>query len=436
MSILPRRAREPRQAAALLALMFMCPGLAIAQDPKGVPAVQGSPSPSPAPIPAVPDAGTPAPVPSPAPVTLVTGGGGKNFLNLSIDALLAGGGSTASDVGRLQTGGHDPAQRGFTVQNVETVLEGAVDPYFRGQANIILQITPEGETIIELEEAYATTSSLPKGLQVKAGHFFTEFGRLNPQHPHSWDFVDQPLVNGRFLGPDGLRSTGVRLSWLMPTSFYSEAFIALQNSQGETARSFRSVPGDTLFGHEIREREVKSLTDLLIVPRYATSFDLSDTQTLLLGASGAFGPNGTGDTARTRVLGADVFWKWKPTNAFQGFPFVKVQAEWMQRTVSTGSDSAQRFRDWGSYLQINYGYKARRVVALRVDRVAGDTGDIRDVALTPRWRVSPTYTWFPTEFSKLRLQYNFDHGDAFARKEHSVWLQFEFLLGAHSAHKF
>jgi hypothetical protein len=414
--------------------MFLYPALAVGHDPSRVPAVQASPSPPAEPTPLAPDIETPASPPPPAPV--ITGGGPKNFLNLSVDALIAGGGSTADDVQALQSGGHDPAQRGFTVQNVETVLEGAVDPYFRGQANLILQLTPEGETTIELEEVYATTSSLPNGLQIKAGQFFTEFGRLNPQHPHSWDFVDQPLVNGRLFGPDGLRSAGVRLSWLMPTSFYSEAFVALQNSQGETAPSFRGVPGDTLFGHEIREREVKSLTDMLIVPRYAASFDLSDTQTLLLGVSGAFGPNGTGEDARTRVLGADVFWKWKPTNAFRGFPYVRVQAEWMQRRVSTGSESAQTFHDRGSYLQVNYGYKAGKVVGLRVDRVAGDIGDAQDQALTPRWRISPTFTWFPTEFSKLRLQYNFDRRDAFARDEHSVWLQFEFLLGAHAAHKF
>ena len=434
MFTMPIRVRKPLQAAALLSLITVVPVLAVARDAKPAPTAQPSPTPLAEPTPILTDPGGATPVPQPAPV--IAGGAARNFLNLSIDALLAGGGSTASDVGRLQTGGHDPSQRGFTVQNVETVLEGAVDPYFRGQANIILQITPEGETIIELEEAYATTSSLPKGLQIKAGQFFTEFGRLNPQHPHSWDFVDQPLVNGRIFGPDGLRSTGVRMSWLMPTSFYSEAYVALQNSQGETAPSFRGVPGETLFGNEIRVREVKSLTDMLIVPRYAASFDLSDTQTLLFGASGAFGPNGIGENARTRVLGADVFWKWKPTNAFKGFPFVKVQAEWMQRRVSTGADSNQAFHDWGSYAQVNYGYKAGHVLALRVDRVAGDTGVAHEAALTPRWRVSPTFTWFPTEFSKLRLQYNFDHGDAFARNEHSVWLQFEFLLGAHAAHKF
>ncbi len=188
---------------------------------------------------------------SPPPMTIVSGAGGKNFLNLSLDGLLAGGSSTASDVGSLQLGGHDPIQRGFTIQNVETVFEGAVDPYFRGQANVVLQIDADGETVVELEEAYLTSTSLPMGLQVKAGQFFTEFGRLNPTHPHSWDFVDQPLVNGRMFGPDGLRSAGARLSWLMPTNFYSEAMVSVQNGHGETLTSFRQRP----WGDPVRPRD-------------------------------------------------------------------------------------------------------------------------------------------------------------------------------------
>ncbi len=385
-------------------------------------------------LPEVPD------VPAANPITIVSGSGGKNFLNLSLDGLLAVGTSTARDVQALQTGGHDPDQRGFTVQNVETVFEGAVDPYFRGQANLILQINKAGETTVELEEVYATTTSLPKGLQVKAGHFFTDFGRLNPQHPHSWDFVDQPLVNGRFFGPDGLRSTGARLSWLTPTSFYSEVAVTVQNSQGETANSFRSVPGELLFGRPIEERAVSSIGDMLIVPRYTASFDLNDTQTLLLGGSAAFGPNGTGDRARTRIYGVDGFYKWKPTNAFRGFPFVKVQGEVMRRSASVGVApgglDANTFSDWGGYLQLNWGYTAGHIVGFRVDRVSGDQGDPHDRALAPRLRFSPVLTWFPTEYSKLRLQYNIDRANAFAKTQHSVWLQLEFLLGAHAAHKF
>ncbi len=378
--------------------------------------------------------------PTPPPMTIASGAGGRNYLNLSLDALLAAGTSTTPDVAALQTGGHDPIERGFTVQNVEAVFEGAVDPYFRGQANLILQINSEGETVVELEEIYATTTSLPKGLQVKTGHFFTEFGRLNQQHPHSWDFVDQPLVNGRFFGGDGLRSTGVRLSWLTPTDFFSEVALTLQNSQGETVSSFRSVPGETLFGRTIEERSVSSIGDMLIVPRFSAAFDLSDTQTLLVGGSAAFGPNGTGPDARTRIYGLDGFYKWKPTNAFRGFPFVKIQGEVMRRAASVAGVSteaeAATFKDWGGYVQVNWGYKAGYVAGFRVERVGGDQGDPRNDALAPRLRLSPVLTWFPTEFSKLRLQYNLDRADAFQEAQHSVWLQLEFLLGAHAAHKF
>src|SRR5204863_6216948 len=174
-------------------------------------------------------------------------GSAQNYLNLSFDGLFAVGTSTAKEIEGLETGGHDPKQRGFTVENVETTFEGKVDPYFRAQAAVVLQIDPQGESFIELEEAYAESVSLPANLQLRAGQFFTEFGRQNQTHPHAWDFVDQPLVMGRFLGDDGLRSAGARLSWLTPTPFYSELYLAVQNSQGPTVHSFRNDNGGDLF---------------------------------------------------------------------------------------------------------------------------------------------------------------------------------------------
>src|SRR5262245_58190 len=85
------------------------------------------------------------------PTSPIRCGSAQNYINLSFDALVAAGTSTADDIEKLQLGGHDPKQRGFTVQNLETVFEGKVDPYFRGQANVVLQIDPHGETTIEAE---------------------------------------------------------------------------------------------------------------------------------------------------------------------------------------------------------------------------------------------------------------------------------------------
>jgi hypothetical protein len=57
-----------------------------------------------------------------------------------------------------------------------------------------------------------------------------------------------------------------------------------------------------------------------------------------------------------------------------------------------------------------------------------------------RSRISANITWYPTEFSKIRLQYNHDflQENEFlaSRDADSIFLQFEFILGAHGAHKF
>src|SRR6266542_1254852 len=380
-------------------------------------------------------------------------GSAQNYINLSFDALVAGGWSTARDMESLQQGDHDPHQRGFTVQNLETVLDGKVDPYFRGQANVVMIIDTQGDTTIEAEEAYLETMSLPLNLQVKAGQFFTEFGRINPTHPHTWEFVDAPLVLSRFMGGDGLRNPGARISWLTPTPFYSELFFTVQNSQGETAHSFRNDnDGEPFFGRTVDQGRVKSPGDLLFVPRYAASFDLSDSQTVLAGTSAAFGPNSAGGD--TQIYGVDLFWKWKPVNQHAGFPFVNWQTEAMWRRFEAaafdGDGSAsppipalphETLTDYGLYSQMSYGFRKGWVTALRGDDVFPEKKGRYESIVGPdperatRWRLAPSLTYYPSEFSKIRLQYNFDHryglGD-----DHSVWLQFEFLLGAHAAHKF
>jgi hypothetical protein len=396
-------------------------------------------------------------------------GGGQNYINVSFDALFAAGTSTAKDIETLQPGGHDPKQRGFTIQNLETTFEGKVDPYFRGQANIVMQLTPEGETTIEAEEAYLETMALPWNLQLKAGQFFTEFGRINPTHPHTWDFVDQPLVNARIFGEDGLRNPGARLSWLTPTPFYSELFFTVQNSQGETAESFRNEhEGELFLGRTHTLGRVKEFDDMLFTPRYVASFDLSDEQTIVTGASAAFGPNSSGKNTDTQIYGVDLFYKWKPANQHAGFPFVTWQTEALLRrfqagrfsedldtsgTLEPGEDingngvidvaPRETLYDWGLYSQVSYGFHKGWVGSLRGDFVTpAGRGKYESAALfgrdperDERWRVSPALTWYPSEFSKIRLQYNYDHREHIG-PDHSVWLQMEFLLGSHAAHKF
>lgn len=373
------------------------------------------------------------------------GTAGSSLMNpkISLDGLFAAAASTEPDLENIETGGHDPNQRGFTVQNVEMTLRAGVDPYFTANANVIYQIDRAGESFIELEEAYLTSTSLPWNLQLEAGQFFARFGRLNPTHPHAWDFSDQPLVNGRLLGPDGLRGPGAQISYLFPFPIYSEVIVAIQNGSGETALSFRSVPDEDLFGRTMMDRPVIHATDLLFVPRLAGSVDITETQTVLVGISGAFGPNASGPDTRTAIYGADFFYKWKPLRAESGWPFIAWQTEVMARRYEAGSvegDSPlpeEVLRDRGGYTQVVWGFKRPWVGGVRLDYVAGTGGE---PALDPmrdrRFRVSPNVAYYPSEFSKWRLQYNRDDIQSRDKIVHSVFLQWEFLIGEHGAHQF
>ena len=366
------------------------------------------------------------------------------FVNIGFVGIADAGWSSESDVGSLQLGDHDPRKRGFTIPNVELTLDGAVDPYFRGFANLVYKLDEEGETVVELEETYFVTTALPANLQLKGGQFFAEFGRQNMQHPHSWAFVDQPLVLAGLLGPEGLRSQGARLSWLAPTPFYAEAMLAVMNATGETAFSFVSEESSEIHGGVAEEREVEDASDLLYVPRLAVSVDLTPTQTVVVGASAALGPNNSGEDAGTEVFGADLYWKWKSATAFQGFPFVSFQSEALMRKydasrrLAAESDDvlpAETLDDRGAYAELLWGVKPRWVLGARGEFLGGEEAAFESELRNDRYRISPGVTWYPSEFSRVRWQYNFDHRNEIGN-DHSFWVQIEFILGAHAAHVF
>ncbi len=351
---------------------------------------------------------------------------------------------------KLQLADHDPQQRGFTLSGAEIALDGNVDPYFKGSANILFKLDSHANTDVELEEAFLQSTSLPGNIQIKGGQMLANFGRQNSQHAHSWAFVDMPIIMTRAFGPDGLRNPGAQASYLLPTPFFAEASVGVFNGQSDQAFSFRN-PGEDdgtgvnrVHGRATTDYGLRSPGDLLYVPRLSTSFDLTESQTLVLGTSGAFGPNETGDHERTEIYGVDAYWKWKPAKSHMGFPFVSFQTEGLYQRFGAGGDPlapvplpSESLKDWGFYAQVLWGFHERWVAGLRGEYANGNSAnyDPNDPYRNERTRISPNITFYPSEFSKIRLQYNLDHGELVG-DEHSVWLQVEFLIGAHAAHKF
>lgn len=404
------------------------------------------------------------------------GGGTLRLLDLSLDALVAAGGSTARDeeIEQLQGGGHDPRQRGFTLQQVELSLQGAVDPYVRGESHLVYFIDPDGESQFEIEEAFLQTIALPfdleqQGFQLEAGTFLTEFGRINPTHSHAWDWQDQPFVLTRMFGEDGARGPGARVGWLVPVPWFAEIHAGVQNAKGETMVSFLGneevYEERSIGGRPFVDRRVRSAGDLTYLARLVNGVDLSDTITASLGGSALFGPNNTGGSGSTRVVGADLLVKWVPLDATRGSPFVTVQGEVLHRHYRADSFSGcfatdptctpvfvprKSLDDWGFYAQALYGFWPGWAAGARYEYASGSGSNVAfddatasvvfpsrrlDPLRSDRHRISPLVEFFPSHFARLRLQYNYDHV-TFARDDtvHSVWLGVEFLYGAHPAH--
>jgi hypothetical protein len=322
---------------------------------------------------------------------------------------------------------------------VELTLGASVDPYFRGDVNLVF--LPEG---VEVEEAYATTLDLPYNLQFKAGQFFTAFGRSNPTHPHSWDFANKPLVLGRFFGGDGLRNPGAQLSWLTPLPWFSEVLVSQQNGQGGTAVSF-DPDGKGVGG------KPRSITEGVSVVRWSNFVPVTERWLVNAGASYATGRNaagGQGYETRTHIIGGDLYVKFRP---LEGLSFWSLQVEALQRYYGQPNGESA-LRDWGAYAELNYrlpqpedrwhlgvradwvGEKAAPVVT--ASSPADEFGNVGDADAGRRYRLSPVVTFYPSEFSKIRLQYDFDRLASERLSQHAVFVQLEFLIGSHGAHKF
>ena len=387
-----------------------------------------------------------------------------SLADLSADLQIGIGGSSIGDDGLLllQGGHHDPRKRGFTFQGLELGMQGSIDPYLSLQAALHYTIdAATNESHFEMVEAFLTSSQLPgglheKGVHLEAGQMLTEFGRHNPTHLHERNWMDQPVINTRIFGRDGMRGMGLRIGMSNPTAWLSGLHLGIQDASGENMVSFNSSEaGETIGDIAAVNNEVKSLEDFVYLLRLEREIDNFTKEThWTLGASGLCGPNATGDGGRTIVLGADITMKWVPKENEHGWPFLTWQTEIMRRRFMLGDgggdgtggafqigegglSSDATLMDWGLYSQVLWGYKKNLAVGLRYEFASGGSGPLdrnADPFRDDRQRISPVWIWTPTEHSRFRLQYNYDLADHLEESHaHSIWVGMEIHFGAHTA---
>ncbi|MEP6938624.1 MAG: hypothetical protein ABI846_02585 [Rudaea sp.] len=334
-------------------------------------------------------------------------------------------------------GGTEPIPRGISVGESEVSLAANIDDKFYGQ--LTLSYADQGDSAhTNIEEAFIDTTTLPAGLTLRAGRFFSDIGYLNSHHAHTDNFVDRPLVYQSLLA-DQYGDDGVQVHWLAPTDFYLSLGGELFRGQNypSAGAGHQGVGAKTAFAH--------------------LGGDFGDENSWLGGVSVlkfATRNGQDGFSGDETLYVADGTWKWAPQgNTKDGG--VTVRSEFMvdrrDGVVDTLSSAAappvdpfslaapELAEPWagtrrGMYIEGIYRINRTWDTGYRFDRLwAAGSGPY--ASTFDPLRHSVMLTWRNSEFSLLRLQYSHDELNP-NQTDNALYLQYQVSLGAHGAHKF
>jgi hypothetical protein len=365
-----------------------------APTPTPTPSSEPAAAPTPAPLSPTPEP-VAAPTPAPAPPSAAVN---PTFFNPAIAV-----------IGNfLASAGHNPVQPSpaFQVEESELSLQAVVDPYAR--ADFFLSFSNSG---VEVEEAFVTFLTLPWQTQLKGGKFRVQFGKVNTMHLHRLPWVDEPLpIDDILLSPDAWAGEGISISKLIPLpgDTFSELYVQILDGTS-----------DVLF-------IAPEKSDLTYDVQYRAYRDFGDDHNLEMGASYAYGHNGTSTTNTTNLENVHLVYRWRPLlgRPYRSF-ILRSEYFWSQREQPDGTQNAQGFFVGGDYqLGRRWFTGARYEFSDHATNAA-----LRDNG------VAVTLTFLPSEFSLLRAEYRYREY-APGIKANEGFLQIQFAIGAHGAHVF
>lgn len=328
------------------------------------------------------------------------------------------------------------SQEGFGLDETELNLAANVDDKFRGSTTIALE-NEAGDTNVGVEEAYVETTSLPYGLQAKAGRFFSELGYLNSHHTHVDDFADRPLTNRAFLG-GSYGDDGMQISAILPTVFYSEIGGGIYRGDDFPAggasgsrigawTAYGRIGGDV--GDKTNWRLGLSTLQSNDITR-ATNDDTvtfkGDSNLYIADARLVYAP--TGNNANKEIT-------------LQGEYFYRNEDGSYNDTNAETGDVAYNDAQSGWYAQGVYKFHPQWRVGARYSRLyAGDVpaglvgSALDDSGHNPR-ATSAMLDWTNSEFSRVRVQYNHEELKD-GQNDNQFTLQYIMSIGAHGAHSY
>jgi hypothetical protein len=261
----------------------------------------------------------------------------------------------------------------------EVALQSALDPY----SSTKIFLTFEDEEI-GVEEGYIYWTGLPGRLRVDLGKMRQQLGDLNRWHLHALPETEYPLVYQRFLGPEGLTGIGFSLYTALPVSLAGgthEVWV-----QGTTSQS------DPLYAGG------RQPTLLL---RLQNFWQLNRSTYVQLGATGT-GGNNDDVGLRSRLGGLDFRLTYRPPEAGTRRE-ITFRAEGYRLHATDLGTTTNRY---GTFVDLNAKLSRRWVLGSRYDWVEAPRG-----ADDTEWRLTPSVTWWESEFVFLRLEGEHRHTD-------------------------
>ena len=339
--------------------------------------------------------------------------------------------ATGSD----RPGGFDVWQR-----SLEMVASAYVDPFAKGYAVINASAdSATSEATLAVEEAELQTTSLPGNLELKAGRFFAEFGRLAYIHDHELPFVNRPLALDEYIGGES-QSDGLQLNWLAPFPHYVSMTAGVGDHFGgdspnpDHPGTFRAFDGLNFWG------------------RFSSYWDLTPNWQLESGVSGLINPktedrggallqpNGVSTLTEKerRLAGFDVKFSYVPLqdNQFRSFNWGTEVLYSDNRYLSdpdgipsNGDEFDKNVGSLGMYSYMNYKWSRQWSAGFLFDYVQS-TQNHSDVTTD----YSPFITFALSHWNQLRLQYTHtSHAAASGLKpDDAIYLQWAWIIGAHS----
>jgi hypothetical protein len=304
-----------------------------------------------------------------------------------------------SATGDVRLAARDGRQRDNGVlREVEVALQSALDPY----SSTKIFVTLENEEV-GIEEGYIYWTGLPGRLRADVGKFRQQLGDLNRWHLHALPETEYPLVYQRFLGTEGLTGIGLSLYTALPVSLAGgthELWL-----QGTTAQS------DPLYAGGRQPTWLFRLQNFWQLSR-STYAQLGGTAT---------GGNNDDVGLRSRLAGLDFRLTYRPPAAGTRRE-ITLRAEGYRLHATELGTTTNRY---GTFVDLNAKLTRRWVLGSRYDWVEAPRG-----ASDTEWRLTPSVTWWQSEFVFLRLEGEHRHTDL-AGSHNMLSLQAVWAMGPH-----